>query len=149
MSSRAVDGVLSLVLGGGALIVAEGIRALEPTWPLRPGLLLRIADSLGLLRVSEADRSFQAMGIGSVDDTRALAAAAVYVVYLTLASALYAAWSVWREDDSLYPAAGLVCGACALHVLAPLAGMVLLVTGSTALLTLRRAVWRKSRRMPG
>ena len=100
---------------------------------------------MGLLRMSEADPGFQAMGIASVDDTRALAVAAMYVVYLALASTLYAAWSVWHEDDSPYPAAGLVCGACALHGQAPWAGVVLLVMGGTALLMLRRAAWRRCR----
>ncbi len=62
-----------------------------------------------------------------------------YGIYLAVVALLVAAWAEFKREDSLYLAAGSICGAGAVYLASHTAGLGCLILGAAVILGVRRA----------
>lgn len=141
MSRQITYGIASFAFGALAVcIVAIGQHA-ERFRGTGSAYLLSLADRWGLVRAApvNAEAELRPSSLLALTDEKALFLIQSYGIYLAVVALLIATWAEFKREDSLYLAAGSICGAGAVYLASHTAGLGCLILGAAVILEVRRA----------
>lgn len=141
MRQRSTYGIASIVFGVLAILLVSVAQHAESFRGTGSAYLLTLADRWGLVRTppANAETELRPSSIIALTDETALIGVLGYGIYLAIAAVLVASWAEFKREESLYLAAGFICGTGAVFLVHRIAGLVFLLLGAIVILGVRRA----------
>jgi hypothetical protein len=140
MKQRTAYGLASIAFGALALLLVSAALRAESFRGTGSAYLLMLADRWGLVRTPPADAEFELKPstIMALTDETAITGVLIYGGYLAGVAMLVAIWADFKREESLYWATGFICGAQAVFLIHPLAGLGVLILGAVVISVARR-----------
>jgi hypothetical protein len=133
-------GLMAFVFGALSLATVTLATYLETFVNRGTWVLLQIADRLDLLADprSAGPTQFEPPHMLDLDDFIAVKILLAFGIYLAVSGQAVALWAETRQEDNLYPAAGVACCNLSFFLCSNTAGLVALVVTTLLMLTARR-----------
>jgi hypothetical protein len=140
MKQRTAYGIASITFGVLALLLVSAALHAESFRGTGSAHLLMLADRWGLVRTPPADAELEIKPstIMALTDETAITGVLIYGGYLAVVAMLVASWAGFKREESLYWACGFICGAQAVFLIHPLAGLGFLIVGAVVISVARR-----------
>jgi hypothetical protein len=138
MMRRTGYGLLATVIGSLAITALCAASAAWSSHNAVAGKLLQWLDHFGLVKEKMVEAEIRPTRWLTFDDIWAIELLSYFGVYLAGCAILYAILAEMKGEDSLYIGTGFISGATTLVLFNYPVGIVLMILGAFALLTVRR-----------